>query len=64
MLYRWNQVDPYSAAILRCLITMLCLSLFMHYWRSHPNLAFVSGLCIGVFLGWAIPPLQDHRGND
>lgn len=56
MHYRWNQLDPQSALILRGTITVLCFSLFMHYWRSHPDLAFISGLCIGVFLGWAVPP--------
>jgi len=56
MHYKWNQVDPQSAVILKWLMAVLCFSLFVHFWHSHPKLPLVLGLCIGVLLGWAIPP--------
>ena len=61
MHYKWNQIDPQSAGILKFLITMLCFTLFMYYWHSHPKLAFISGVCVGVLLGWAIPPRSSLR---
>lgn len=51
MRYKWNQIDSQSAVILKWLMTMLCFGLFMHYGPSHPKLAVVSDLCIGVLLG-------------
>jgi Na+-translocating ferredoxin:NAD+ oxidoreductase RnfD subunit len=56
MLYRWNQVDPQSAIILKWLVAMLCIFLFEFYWRSHPSMALTAGLCVGVLMGQIIPP--------
>ena len=55
MHYRWNQVDPQSPVILRGTITVLGVSRFSTT-ALHQTLAFISGLCIGVSLGWAVPP--------
>ena len=56
MIYRWNQVDPQSATVLKWLIGMLCMFLFEFYWRSHTSIALTLGLCTGVLIGQIIPP--------
>src|SRR3974377_2165850 len=62
MLYRWNQIDPQSAVILKTLVAMLCTSLARFYFgRSHPIMALTAGLSIGVLLGQAIPPRLSLR---
>jgi hypothetical protein len=62
MLYRWNQIDPGSGAILISLVVMLCTSLASHYlWPSRPFLALTTGLCIGILVGQAIPPRLSLR---
>jgi hypothetical protein len=62
MLYRWNQIDPASGAILISLIVMLCTSLASIYlWPTHPLRALATGLCIGVLFGQAIPPRLSLR---
>jgi hypothetical protein len=62
MLYRWNQVDPGSSAILTSLVVMLCASLAStHLWPSHPFMALSAGLCVGVLVGQAIPPRLSLR---
>jgi hypothetical protein len=62
MLYRWNQIDPGSAAVLIGLVVMLCTSLASIYlWPSHPFAALATGVCIGVLVGQAIPPRLSLR---
>jgi hypothetical protein len=62
MLYRWNQIDPSSAAILKTLVLGLCPSLAGFYFGwSHPHMVLTTGLCIGVLLGQAIPPRLSLR---
>jgi hypothetical protein len=62
MLYKWNQIDPASGAILISLMVMLCTSLASFYlWPTHPVLALVTGLCMGALFGQAIPPRLSWR---
>ena len=62
MLYRWNQIDPGSGAVLTGLVVMLCTSLAStHLWPSHPFMALSAGLCSGVLVGQAIPPRLSLR---
>ena len=62
MLYRWNQIDPASGAVLISLIVMLSTSLASIYlWPTHRFMALATGLCIGVLVGAAIPPRLSLR---
>jgi len=62
MLYKWNQIDPYSGAVLISLVAMLCALLARRYiWPSHPLMALTTGGCIGVLVGQAIPPRLSLR---
>ena len=54
-------MDSQSAAILRTLVLMLCVSLAVHFWRAHPDIALTLGLCVGVLVGQAIPPRLSLR---
>ena len=62
MLYRWNQIDPQSGAILTSILVMLCISLASHYFSPlHPYAALAIGACIGLLLGQAFPPRLSLR---
>jgi len=60
-LYRWNQIDPSSAVVLRWPVTVLCTWLALQFLRSHPFIALNTGWCMGALLGCAIPPRPSLR---
>jgi hypothetical protein len=62
VLYRWNQIDPQSGAILTSTVVMLCISFASRYFSpSHPYAAFATGACVGLLLGQTIPPRLSLR---
>jgi len=62
VLYRWNQIDPQSSALLTSIVVMLCISLASRYFSpSHPYAALATGACVGLLLGQAIPPRLSLR---